>query len=250
MARQYGEEYAERPLMSTLSDLLGIPHFTTSRGSTVRTDFLLAMAHAMGVVIPHGARKDDVLRLVWEQANRVRMPSDRLSPGGTVTNNVLQEIIDGILQHGIVGTVPSESSEDRNDLVSLQDERKRRVREQAVREGQDAFRTIVLNAYKSRCAITQVDVPAALEAAHIMPYRGPQSNVVTNGLSLRRDIHALFDRGLLAIDEDDFEVLLNPVLTASESYAELQGTRIKLPMVVNMHPDRAALRAHREWAAL
>ena len=36
--------YPERQLMAVISDLLGIPHFTTSNGSTVRADFLQAVA--------------------------------------------------------------------------------------------------------------------------------------------------------------------------------------------------------------
>jgi len=41
--------------MATISDLLGIPHFTTARGSTVRRDFLEAVGVALGTprrVIP------------------------------------------------------------------------------------------------------------------------------------------------------------------------------------------------------
>ncbi|WP_155378796.1 hypothetical protein [Cellulomonas sp. JZ18] len=48
MAKEYGVEYPERALMAVLSDLLGIPHFTTSRGSTVRSDFLKAVLVALG----------------------------------------------------------------------------------------------------------------------------------------------------------------------------------------------------------
>ena len=249
MPRQYGVEFAERPLMSTLSDLLGIPHFTTSRGSTVRRDFLLAMAYAMGIVVPSGTQKDELIRLVWERANQYRMPDDRLSVGGTVTNAVLQEIVDGVTRNGIVGDVPIDSPHG-DDPLSLQDERRRSVREAAVREGQNRFRIDVLTAYRSRCAVTAADVPAVLEAAHIEPYRGPRSNLVSNGLCLRRDIHALFDRGLLAIHERHYEVLLNPVLVASNVYSQLEGVRIDVPTLVSHAPNRAALRAHRLWAAL
>src|SRR5271155_3471993 len=39
-----------------------------------------------------------------------------------------------------------------------------------------------------------------LEAAHISPYRGLQSNHPQNGLLLRADLHSLFDLGMLAVD--------------------------------------------------
>jgi hypothetical protein len=54
--------------------------------------------------------------------------------------------------------------------------------------------------YQGRCAVTSCDAGAALEGAHLRPYRGPESNDVTNGLLLRADIHTLFDLRLLAPD--------------------------------------------------
>ena len=41
--------------------------------------------------------------------------------------------------------------------------------------------------------MTGCDVVQALDAAHISPYLGDQSNHVTNGVLLRADIHTLFD---------------------------------------------------------
>ena len=60
------------------------------------------------------------------------------------------------------------------------------------------------------CAITRCDAIEALEAAHVRPYRGPGSNVVSNGLPLRSDIHILYDLDLIAIDPDMHEVTLSP----------------------------------------
>lgn len=57
---------------------------------------------------------------------------------------------------------------------------------------------MVLDAYGGQCAITGSDAGPALEAAHPRPYRGVDSNVISDGLPLRGDIHTLFDLGLLA----------------------------------------------------
>ena len=249
MTRQYGIEFSERPLMSTISDLLGIRHFTTSSGGTVRKDFLLAVADAMGIDASPTTSKDDLISMLWEHANQTEMPENRLSRGGTVTNTVLQEIIDGITEHGIGRSTAPPLAED-NDFASLQDERRRVLRATAVREGQDLFRRDVLTAYRERCAVTDTSVPATLEAAHIVPYRGPHSNDVRNGLCLRSDIHVLFDRGLLAIHEDDYSVRLSEVLHTSAPYADLEGRIIALPLITTMRPSAAALRSHREWAGL
>jgi hypothetical protein len=216
MAREYGKEYPERTLMSTISSLLGIPHFTTANGSTVRRDFLEAAAAAMGIDGRSLSNKDHVLKAVWEHATGRQMPEDRYSNGATVTNKVLQEIVDGILRR-LTGAVPATPDIDMElhddvaqtfDPAALDDERSRQVREVAVREGRDRFRTAVLEAYGSCCAITITDVPAALDAAHIAPFKGRQSNVIPNGICLRKDIHSLFDRGMLAVDEHTHQVLL------------------------------------------
>jgi putative restriction endonuclease len=46
--------------------------------------------------------------------------------------------------------------------------------------------------------------------AHIMPYMGPATNDVQNGLLLRADVHTLFDLGLIAVEPDPLEVLVTP----------------------------------------
>lgn len=251
MSREYGQEFPERPLMSTLSDLLGIPHFSTSRGSTVRTDFLRRVAQALGVDQP-GVVKEDLIRHVWEAANEADMPDDRLSNGGTVTNLVLQEIIDGILIHGKTpqanAAKQTESdAEEKFDPAGLGDTRERRLVEIAQREGRDRFRTLVLNAYGSKCAITGTSVPAVLDAAHIVPYRGNAHNVVSNGLCLRRDVHGLFDRGMIAVDEGSHEVITARILRGTE-YGHLG--LLRLPQLKTDRPSNEALRAHRVWANL
>jgi len=88
-----------------------------------------------------------------------------------------------------------------------------------------------------------------LEAAHISPYRGPQSNHVSNGILLRADTHSLFDLGLLSIDEK-YRVVLSPKVLSSKTYSSLSGSRILLPEDVQFGPSLEALRKHREWAAL
>jgi hypothetical protein len=99
VAKSQKNEYPERELMMEISDLLRIPHFSTSRGSTVRRDFLEAVCAALGV--PQSqiacADKDGVLRLAIEAATGKPMADSLLSRGGTVTNAALRTLRDGIL---------------------------------------------------------------------------------------------------------------------------------------------------------
>lgn len=251
MSRRFGEEFPERELMSVLSDLLAIPHFTTARGSTVRKDFLDAVARALGVD-PGGLLKDQVLAAAVEAATRQAMPDDLYSPGGTVTNQALQAIVDGVIQHGRPGgpAPPAVEEAPSFDPALVTDERDRRLMELAVRQGQDRFRASVVEAYDARCAVTGFDAVEALEAAHITPYKGPATSLVNNGILLRADVHALWDRGSLAVHETAHTVLVKPHLLAT-SYRDLADAPVDhLPRRLADRPAVVALRDHRQWCGL
>lgn len=70
------------------------------------------------------------------------------------------------------------------------------------RLGQGAFRVLVTEAYKRRCAITGESTLPVLEAAHIKPFAQQGPNQTSNGLLLRSDFHKLFDLGLVTITTD------------------------------------------------
>ena len=70
------------------------------------------------------------------------------------------------------------------------------------RLGQGAFRTLVTDAYRRRCAVTGERSLPALEAAHIRAHAAEGPNRTRNGLLLRADIHRLFDDGYVTVDPD------------------------------------------------
>lgn len=131
-------------------------------------------------------------------------------------------------------------------LTGEEDARQRVMRAMALREGQQGFRALLLEAYEGRCAVTACSVPELLEAAHIVPYRGPDTNRVDNGLLLRTDIHTLFDRGLVWVDADGM-IDIAERLRGSE-YERLAGKRLGLPRdsAHRPHPDHLAI--HRRVA--
>ena len=77
-----------------------------------------------------------------------------------------------------------------------------------------------------RDAATGCPVVDVLEAAHIHPYRGDETNHVANGLLLRADLHTLFDCGMLAIDPDDLRVVMVSSIWGS-SYGKLHGRALR-----------------------
>lgn len=134
-------------------------------------------------------------------------------------------------------------------LQTIADARERILAAIVRRRGQPQFRQMLLAAYVGRCAITGCDATEALEAAHIIPYFGPDSDHPANGLLLRADIHTLFDIGLIAIDTATMSVLLSPGL-AGTAYHTLAGAKLRLPKEESLTPSKEALDQHRVWSGL
>lgn len=135
------------------------------------------------------------------------------------------------------------------DPLNVEEGREKINRSIAVRRGQQAFRSLLLDTYDRKCAVTGCDIEDLLEAAHIIPYRGPQTNHVQNGILLRSDIHTLFDCGLITVDPETDKVILSPRIIGS-SYRQLAGRRIRRPKDVHGRPSKAALLDHRKRCGL
>jgi len=119
------------------------------------------------------------------------------------------------------------------------DGRKKVLQEIVRRQGQPKFRKMLLAAYNSKCVVTDCDVESVLEAAHIAPYLGTESNTVQNGLLLRADIHTLFDLGQLKITPDG-RIELHETLFGTV-YEQYQGQCIKQPVTQTNAPSVEAL---------
>lgn len=135
------------------------------------------------------------------------------------------------------------------DPKRLEDARHRTMAAIVRRRGQPRFRRKLVKAYGSRCAFSGCEVGEILDAAHIVPYWGADTNHIQNGLLLRSDLHTLFDLGLLGVDTSDMTIVVSPDLQNSE-YAAFAGKRIAVPSDAASHPSAAALDRHRERAGL
>ena len=139
--------------------------------------------------------------------------------------------------------LPGEADADPFDPSNIKDARERISRMMAQRRGQPAFRNALLDAYNRKCAITGCEVVEVLEAAHILPYQGPDTNKVVNGLLLRADVHTLFDSGLIAVDVKNMTVLVDKSLEGSE-YWTLRGQKLRLPSDTERRPSCEVLKMH------
>jgi hypothetical protein len=130
------------------------------------------------------------------------------------------------------------------DPKGQNDARERVLREVVQRRGQRKFRQSLIAAYGGRCAITGCPVTALLEAAHITPYLGPDTNSVTNGLLLRADLHTLWDLGLIAVDPGTQTIWVSPEVN-DPTYQALSGARLSKPAHPSQQPSISALQV--QW---
>lgn len=118
------------------------------------------------------------------------------------------------------------------------------------RLGQSAFRVLVTDAYKRRCAITGEQTLPVLQASHIKPYakQGPHS--VNNGILLRADLHILFDSGYITIT-DDYKVVISERIKSEfengKEYYAVHGKPLKvLPDYQAQKPSKEFIIWHNE----
>lgn len=118
------------------------------------------------------------------------------------------------------------------------------------RLGQSSFMVMVLNAYGRKCAITGEKTLPVLQAAHIRPYSQEGPHSLGNGLSLRSDFHALFDRGYITIDRD-YRILVSKSIkeefgNGREYYAYHGQSLSVLPDMLDHRPQFEFLEWHNE----
>lgn len=105
------------------------------------------------------------------------------------------------------------------------EQRAARFAQVEVRTQQGAFRLAVFRACGGRCVVSGCAVPEALEAAHLLGREWKQGhNAASDGILLRRDLHTLYDRGLLVISEDG-HICLDAEVHAY--YGEFEGARVQ-----------------------
>jgi len=147
--------------MKCLQDLIPFGVFRETTVATRRTYRILGLAIVAG----------------WEDGYYLL---EGFSRSGEVRGKGPGPLIDAVTAGGEMGLDSEEFSP-----RSIADGRKRTIAAMIRRRGQPVFRKKLLAAYDRKWAITECDVEEVLEAAHIMPYRGPDTNHLANGLLLR-----------------------------------------------------------------
>lgn len=107
------------------------------------------------------------------------------------------------------------------------------------RQGQGAFKDSLLSRYGASCMVTGCKISEIVEAAHIDPYKGRDSNHPENGILLRADVHTLFDLDLLAVEPEDLIIRIHPEFRR-DGYEHFEGSRLMIRG--SRRPSRTALK--------
>jgi putative restriction endonuclease len=120
---------------------------------------------------------------------------------------------------------------------------------------QPAFRTRVLLAYATRCAVCSLRHGSLLDAAHIVPDGNedpPGLPTTPNGLALCKIHHAAYDQNMLGVSPD-YRVAINRELLEEvdgpmlkHGLQEMHGRTLTLPARRADHPDQERL--HWRWS--
>jgi putative restriction endonuclease len=117
------------------------------------------------------------------------------------------------------------------------------------RLGQGSFRILVTDIYQRRCAITMERTLPALEATHIKPYSLDGTNEVNNGILMRKDFHALFDKGYFTITplmNIEISTKIKEEFENGREYYNYHGQKINTPFSMAFRPSRENLKWHNE----
>jgi putative restriction endonuclease len=115
------------------------------------------------------------------------------------------------------------------------------------RLGQGSFRIIVTDAYERRCALTNERTLPALDAAHIKPFALSGENEISNGILMRKDLHALFDRGYITINPSlkiEVSRKIRDEFENGRDYYRLHGNKIREPVLAGYKPSRESIDWH------
>jgi hypothetical protein len=158
-----------------------------------------------------------------------------------------RRLLEHAMGHSVdeVGDQPQLDAESADNLAydpeNVSDGRNRITRTITQRRGQKTLRDKLLDAYGRQCSITGCGIVDVLEAAHITPYLGPDTNHVANGLLLRADLHTLLDCRLIAIEPATLRVMLAPIVRKAPDYWDLHGQRLRAAVPIAAAPSRKAL---------
>jgi hypothetical protein len=101
------------------------------------------------------------------------------------------------------------------------------------------FRNMILKADDNECAITGERLSCLLEAAHVWEVKHGGGDTRENGLTLRKDIHALFDKRLIDIGTNGVIRADKSLSPSYQALFSLPSSRVKPPALERIKKNLA-----------
>lgn len=167
---------------------------------------------------------EDAARLLAHIRHRSGIDPVLRAPAQMMKNDAIQALKGALEESGCLNSssLPASLPPPEVEIDGKRVEQVLRV----IRDGQADFRKRLIEHYGAVCMVTGTSHAAVIDAAHITPYNGTSTNALSNGLLLRKDIHALYDAGLLLVSPS----LVISVSTAVSDacYRDLDGRPLRL----------------------
>lgn len=211
---------------------IGVLHQAVAYAQLDPELYMLAMSPAHRAVL-----KQTLLETYFPhaQANAV----EGVSYWDQVTNQILAE----------------SSAEYQTEIRSLQETLDKDSFEEEVFVRSGVFKRQIPLIYNNTCCISGLRIETSInasliDACHIVPFSQSHDDTITNGLALCPTLHRAFDRGLVAIDPDQYTVMvskrLSEPVTSTYSICQFEGQEIQLPENSKFRPAQENLHQHLE----
>ena len=244
----------KQDVVNEIRDLQNLPRVQLGRGSSIPHEFFSDIARELA--LPLQGTMPLYARAIIEHAglnwsSEYSSESTKSGGGSTVTYEGLCAIRDAYViwssemdsDHEFENWSPPE-----NWLELRNSEVQRELVSKMVRPNWEHFRNGLLAQYGGKCAITGCSRQDLLEAAHIVPYFGEESDSLQNGILLRVDFHRAFDAGLFDISFDSDRKLFISWMHAEllENYPEFHNAELRAPKDPGNYVSENALEIRRK----
>lgn len=242
-----------------IPDFDGLSH-PFSRGENISKYKVEELGHQIQTRTPRTEIFIKVLKKIWLKNGRQPVPYAFKTQDGTIRSldagclsyfiNETKELRVILDDSGYIAEVELVAAADVDDALGFDprkpvDRRRKAESLRVIRDGARAFRKEILQNWGYSCAVTCVKVVSVLEAAHIFPYGGDNTNNPRNGILLRADLHKLFDKYLLSLSYDGDALVFHVSNRLSQSpYWQLNGRRIGKDKLPDRQPDPKVVSYH------
>lgn len=172
---------------------------------------------------------------------------DRYFPAASLLNGISywQQVSDQILKES--------SATYRTKIHVLQESLDAASYEEEVFIRGGAFKRQVPLIYHNACCISGLTVDTSInasliDACHIVPFCQSHDDTISNGLALCPTLRRAFDRGLIAIEPDDYRVIVSKRMSepAASPYSiqQFHGQKMKRPANEAHWPNKLNLEQH------